>query len=376
MNKLIIVGNGFDLHHDIKTDYKSFLKWYLRKVFKSIFESKSNIKDLMSLYITPHIPTTPPTEEEYNRLYDWIIHSDLRRPADLTFSGKIFTVKFQEVSSFFRWLLNDSRLNNWVDVEMTYYERLKRELERRAHSYANNRPVTTAHKSIERLNSDLDIIKGELKDYLILVSQNTTLEPKFLSFLSQPINISRINENRTIEGELVQISSGKRLINPGTITIVNFNYTSISDRLNLPSHINVINIHGSLTDSDNPMIFGYGDEIDEKYKEMENTNFNGFLSHVKSIGYFQTRNYSNLIRHMHHGKYIVYLWGHSCGLSDRTLLNMIFEHDNCLAITPFYWKRPDGTDNYTEIVQNISRHFRDKQKMRNRVSNKEFCWPL
>ena len=58
------------------------------------------------------------------------------------------------------------------------------------------------------------------------------------------------------------------------------------------------------------------------------------------------------------------------------MLNTIFEHDNCKSIKTFYHKREDGTDNYTEIVQNISRNFNDKKKYRDRVVNKTYCEPL
>ena len=68
--------------------------------------------------------------------------------------------------------------------------------------------------------------------------------------------------------------------------------------------------------------------------------------------------------------------GHSCGNSDRTLLNTIFEHENCISIKPYYHKRSDGSDNYIEIVQNISRNFKDPKLMRDRVVNKYYCEPL
>lgn len=30
MNKLIIIGNGIDLHNGLKSDYQSFIKWLIR----------------------------------------------------------------------------------------------------------------------------------------------------------------------------------------------------------------------------------------------------------------------------------------------------------------------------------------------------------
>lgn len=63
--------------------------------------------------------------------------------------------------------------------------------------------------------------------------------------------------------------------------------------------------------------------------------------------------------------------GHSCGNSDRTLLNTVFEHENCISVKPFYHKWADGRDNYLELVQNISRCFTNTKLFRDRVVNKE-----
>ena len=68
--------------------------------------------------------------------------------------------------------------------------------------------------------------------------------------------------------------------------------------------------------------------------------------------------------------------GHSCGNSDRTLLNTLFEHENCVSIKPFYYIKDNGLDNYNEIAQNISRNFTNKQALRDKVVNKKYCEPL
>jgi hypothetical protein len=68
--------------------------------------------------------------------------------------------------------------------------------------------------------------------------------------------------------------------------------------------------------------------------------------------------------------------GHSCGISDRTLLNTLFEHENCLSIKIFYHKRGDGTDNYSDIARNISRNFTNKPLMRKIVVDKTSSEPL
>ncbi|KAA3124996.1 hypothetical protein F2A22_11265 [Alistipes onderdonkii] len=57
------------------------------------------------------------------------------------------------------------------------------------------------------------------------------------------------------------------LIQQRVTLLLNFNYTKTAD-LYLPanSDIPVNHIHGELDNEQNPVIFGYGDELDEDYK--------------------------------------------------------------------------------------------------------------
>ena len=74
--------------------------------------------------------------------------------------------------------------------------------------------------------------------------------------------------------------------------------------------------------------------------------------------------------------YQIYIMGHSCGNSDRTLLNTLFEHENCVSIKPFYYQKDEENDNYSEITQNISRNFTNMQSFRDKVVNKTLCEPM
>ena len=114
----------------------------------------------------------------------------------------------------------------------------------------------------------------------------------------------------------------------------------------------------------------------EDYKKIVDLNNNAYLENIKSIRYLETDNYRRLLGFIDSAPYQIYIMGHSCGNSDRTLLNTLFEHKNCLSIKPYYHQREDGTDNYIDIVQNISRDFKDMTLMRDRVVNKCYCQPL
>jgi hypothetical protein len=51
-----------------------------------------------------------------------------------------------------------------------------------------------------------------------------------------------------------------------------------------------------LDNSENPIIFGYEDDIDEKYKLIEQQNDNRYLENIKSIKYLETRNYQKMLK--------------------------------------------------------------------------------
>ena len=53
-----------------------------------------------------------------------------------------------------------------------------------------------------------------------------------------------------------------------------------------------------------------------------------------------------------------------------------YNHIHINIYKTFYYINKDGRDNYTDIVQNISRNFTDMKLMRDRVVNKTFCETL
>ena len=135
-------------------------------------------------------------------------------------------------------------------------------------------------------------------------------------------------------------------------------------------------IHGKIEDKTNRLIFGFGDEFDKEYVNLEELKINEFFTFVKSFWYLKTPNYQNLAEFLKGGEYQIYILGHSCGLSDRTLLNMVFEHPFCTKIKIFYHGEKEGSNNYTDLTHNISRHFKDKASMRLKIVNFQDSQPM
>ena len=412
MNRLVLIGNGFDLAHGLKTSYADFINWYFEKRYDNLLDTHNDISEdpLLIIRYQWHeaISTYLSNQVRYNQTFanlserqrmEWIMgNSD----------------EFDSIPSplFKRILLNYDK-KNWEGIEQDYYDILK--------EYAFRDPKTNpTPPPIKALNKQLRKLQELLVEYLMEVEkQNITKNQQIWNSIYAPIKTEDVavagkkqwkehidywmNEGlRDLplrkehfgivpDGYLEDVNDYKKnpkplfFINdyplllrlPHQVMLLDFNYTntcSIYAKHHAAEHVQ---IHGNLDDPKS-VIFGYGDELDDKFKELKAHKNNACLSHVKSIRYLETPNYRQMLSFVESEPFQVLIMGHSCGNSDRTLLNTIFEHPNCVSIKPYYYitDKEKGTDNYIELVQYISRNFNDMKLMRDRVVNKTQCEPL
>lgn len=402
MNRLVIIGNGFDLAHGLPTSYRDFIDDYWKN-----FKDKCKTDEYKELVYTHDL---------YNGYYngyksienfsDFI--SNLTRYCEDNkhdFNQALFRATTKPIAGFqvifyfnndFFKLINQKSVENWVDIENEYYRELKGIVKSLSMSIEDKERKTIV------LNKEFEQVKKLFEKYLIekVLSAFNFYEYKdyggnMFKFphLFKPVSYKdNSDEMKLFLGEFPLrnqedlrnqfIYRGDDLISDCMVTFLNFNYTptlwNYSRILLKDWGVNneIIYIHGSLNDKENMVNFGFGDEMDEDYKSIENLDDNEYLRNFKSFQYLHTPNYKHLLDLIDRDHFQVYIMGHSCGLSDRIMLNTIFEHSNCISIKVFYHQRKDGTDNYTEIIQNISRHFNDKKIMRSKIVNKTLCQPL
>lgn len=399
INRLVLIGNGFDLAHGLKTSYKDFISWYWSGVLDQLKNcNKSRWSDeLCTLECSEHFYLSEifdncscVGDNAYEKINTNI--GKIKRRTELVFRESLLIQN----------ICKSIETKGWADIEYEYYELLK--------EYSLNKPDEGNLKS---LNKQLRCLEGLLVEYLgeidgCKLEFNEEIKKK----IYVPIDIVDISVDRLrmiekyresclcevqesypnfddLEDSIYRMyyvnsekfSRSRRnksdIMEADNIMLLSFNYTKTAS-LYIPEkeeYFTVNYIHGKL---DNPesVIFGYGDELDEKYKQLQESNDNECLKNVKSIKYLEADNYRKVLQFIESAPFQVCIMGHSCGNSDRTLLNTIFEHENCISIKPYYYKRSDGSDNYIEIVQNISRNFKDPKLMRDRVVNKEYCEPL
>lgn len=407
MNRIILIGNGFDMAHGLKTSYTDFIDWYWEKKILELKNEKGKVLD-DGLTKFELLVFTSWKDFFADNFRNRCISKD-RLLEIIQNNPNHFEIRY---SSFFCQILQQHETKGWVDIEYEYYNFLE----------TNRIPP-------KDLNKELEIIKGKLAEYLCEIKgkgfrQIERLKEIFFAQIDHN-DISVESKNKLCEVLKSRLTANDKykyhsnywddllssygidpsetkyriqhfkpnyllfidfddiksmnfpnLFLPDSIMILNFNYTDVADSYfsEKPSRFVVNHIHGSLDNAES-IIFGYGDEKDETFKDLQKRNDKESLKNIKSIKYLEAPNYRKLLAFIESAPYQIYLMGHSCGQSDGTLLNTLFEHKNCISIKPFYYKNGD-TDNYMEIVQNISRNFTDMKLMRDRVVNKTQCEPM
>lgn len=368
INRLILIGNGFDLAHGMETSYLDFIFWYLEQALDQAGSRGGPYNDLF--LSIEHVGSTTglPGVKTLRDYVEYFCNAGFRYMTKSAFKSNAaskdfynpFKVSFP--STFFLRLLDRCSEARWVDIENEYYSFLKEV------SFANS---DKTQQIITDLNEKFCYLINLLERYISSLPK-PDVEPEYKKIFRSPFHKNEFHGYENMPKDFM----------PTETCILNFNYTNtpeqylqsgqhiISDR---PTSINYI--HGQCNQPDNPIIFGFGDELDKDYEKLESHKARDLFSYFKAFWYFKSSNYYNLIRFIDSNPYQVYIMGHSCGLSDRTMLNMIFENKNCESIKIFYHQYK-GKNNFTEITQEISRHFRNKQRMRELIVSFDKSSPM
>ena len=369
MNRIVLIGNGFDLAHGLKTSYADFINWYWRNRGNSLLkEHTNNLSDELCSFTLKETPYYSTWHQLWASNYNPLKPCNGNDVVNLVKENKTLC-DFKYRSSFFEQINKSIETNSWVDIENHYYNLLKQ--------------IVSFHNDAKKINDNLDFIKEKLIEYLLSeqdkISEkliNNKLRNKITDFF-KPSDISVEGmRDMDIRRQCIQSKSDNTKADIHQILLLNFNYTNLAD-LYLPSTKNnmTLHIHGELS-KPKSVIFGYGDELDEDYKTISEKKENEYLRNIKSIHYLESDQYRKVLEFIEYEPFQIYIMGHSCGNSDRTLLNTLFEHRNCVSIKPYYYLKDNGEDNYLELVQNISRNFTDMKLFRDRVVNKEYCETL
>lgn len=366
MNRLVLIGNGFDLAHDLKTRYENFINWYWENWGVRLLHgmNRTETDGLCIFKIKDGIEVS-----NWAYAFGWYYQrNNPLIPWDPNVVVQIAKEDSQfcnfAMSPFLERITKSIKTKGWVDIENEYYSLLFQEKMDIKKGF-----IEPDYKSI---NNQLDILREELIQYL---KQLENIKIHYIDEIEEKIYRPIKERELAVSYKRRGAGRSKEELNPARVLLLNFNYTKTPTLYTQKhSHVSINYIHGCL-DSPESIIFGYGDELDDGFKKLKDKNNNECLRHMKSIHYLESDNYRKMLEFIESAPFQVCIMGHSCGNSDRTLLNTLFEHRNCVSVKPYYYIKGQE-DNYLELVQNISRNFTDMKLMRDRVVNKEYCEPL
>lgn len=358
MNRLVIVGNGFDLAHGLKTRYEDFLLDLFKKALQESATIRGYECDKRLFKITCHYPNDfYKNVETLENLFDDVnINNPKSRPPIITRSEprRPYHITFQ--SDWFKELTTE---NNWVDIESAYFKELINQTIGK--DKYNSQYIKNFHESFNVLTEMLRIYMEDVNSKL--EGLNEFPKSKVIENCFKPVtddNFEYFFSNTPSKNQL------------NKVVFLNFNYTKLLklylEKMGIPSSkYDILNIHGELK-NENDIIFGYGDDTHPKYKELELLDDNEVLSKMKSFQYPTNKSYRHLINFIESDYFDVVVMGHSLGISDRVLLKTIFEIDFCKMITILH--RSENKNDFRKWIP-LSRHFDKKVEMRRKIKDFE-----
>ena len=150
MNRIILVGNGFDLAHNLRTSYKNFIEWFWEGYGKKLINSTGTYDN--SIFVNANITTS----QFYSSWKSYYESRKCKSILDFTEKLRNDTSVFRYNSKFFESINRAIESKGWVDIENEYYKHL-----------LNN------SSKPQQVNEELESLKKLLVDYLAVVLQKS-----------------------------------------------------------------------------------------------------------------------------------------------------------------------------------------------------------
>ncbi|WP_084203531.1 AbiH family protein [Psychroserpens damuponensis] len=354
-NKIILIGNGFDLAHGFKTSFFDLANFIINhKIAPDLKDVIVHQNNSNSHFFSNALKKINIRAKKIDELGDDFYNNLIRSALDN--DQEILNKYLKEnlgsldliLSNKFLSKLYKTDYNNWFDIENSYFSELKNIKK----SFDNSVDFSSTKIKLERLNRDFEQLKEFLMEYLesIEIAKNSKVDEFLKKIFRDAKNVYIVNFNytKTIE-QYIDLNSSK--------TIFNINY-----------------IHGSIINND--IILGYGNDQNEDYIDIKNTEIDEFLEHFKTFQYLSKNYYERLHSEAINSfpSYEIHVIGHSLGSTDKTLLDEIMNTSKCEKI--HLYKRGDLSNDkkmeryqFNKLLFSASRIFTDEKALRKKIIN-------
>ena len=165
MNRIVLIGNGFDLAHGLKTSYADFIDWYWKKwANKLIVCHKSWERDGLC-ELSLDLEETRDRRETWQSLLYANMH-EYQAMTGMAFYDCIMSagLVIKQFSPLLSAIMHDVTHYNWVDIERIYYRLL-------CDSLKENSEVTPSE-----FNHQLAVLTEKLQEYLNEIQKKAVRE--------------------------------------------------------------------------------------------------------------------------------------------------------------------------------------------------------
>lgn len=184
MNRLILVGNGFDLAHGLKTSYKDFIDDFWENQEIEYFKFKNEYSQYNNDYYTAFNNTYFSFEINPNNNFGKFLNSIKANGLDIQFKNKFLQIISEKINEV-----------NWVDIENEYYQELK---------VFDDLNIDQLNRNFEKVKELLGIYLSKIEKDFIINSQISkhilnSIYLKDLESLTKNIFIEKIFNECIIE---------------------------------------------------------------------------------------------------------------------------------------------------------------------------------
>ncbi len=323
---VLVIGNGFDLYHGLKTNYMDFVKFAV-ELSKSVKGTKGRKYALNNIFIQSFIKVASENQSwiDCEKEIEIIITMILKILYDRNVFNNNSIVITKDKSSLYSYEFERLRLINKFCEKST------------SQTIIFSEKYFKVYQGIDK-SLIMDTLKRDLNDLIEL----------FKYYLEENVL------NQSIEKLSKQIES----INPDYI--INFNYTNTYEQYGI-NRQNVCYIHGSVQDSN--MVLGIRD-IDEK--DINSIYFKKFFQRIqKHTDTIQWDKFKSIVstrpirfredgewyENVKYNKAFTYFFGHSLSNTDGDLIRNIYENSEAIMI--FYLEKPDYKDYERKVINLI-----------------------
>lgn len=342
---ILVLGNGFDLAHDLPTKYSDFLEFI--DIIREIVINNKDINNIDWSKINPKLipiikaETGNKAYNLYNKEYEW---------RELI-EDNCWIEYFQSNSMY--------QKENWIDFESEIAQIIQSidndmdgDLETEVHNLSNdflrNKYGTDVVAQYIGQSIKPSITFRELRDKLVVNLNNLikALERYLYDY------VRKIE----IDSRLPEIES----ITPPPNKVLSFNYTDTYERVygeKIETEYNYI--HGKASDGitlDNNMVLGIDEYLDDdrKNKDVEFIAFKKYYQRIhRETGcaykdWIQPIKNSEKYDGIEYIKYNIYIFGHSLDVTDKDILRELILNDNT-QVKIFYHNK----DIYGKQIANL-----------------------